>query len=51
MFEAILKLTAYGFRYFRDHWNVFDFVILTFSLVLMVVGSIWPLGIFTTATS
>lgn len=31
--EAYLKLRAYGSGYFRDGWNVFDFVIIVLSLV------------------
>lgn len=51
LLEAILKLIAFKRLYFRDQWNVFDFVILTFSLVLMGVGQFFKLGVFTTATS
>ena len=31
--EIILKLYAYGSSYFRDPWNVFDFLIVALSLV------------------
>jgi voltage-gated sodium channel len=30
--EAILKLTVYGSRYFKDKWNVFDFLVLVLSI-------------------
>lgn len=33
IFEAIIKLIAFGSRYFRDAWNVFDFVIVVGSLI------------------
>lgn len=49
--EAVVKLIAFGRRYFKDSWNVFDFIILTFSLILIVAGRLWTLGIFSTATS
>lgn len=31
--EAVVKLIAFGGRYFRDPWNVFDFVIVVGSLL------------------
>ena len=31
--EIALKLYAFGFRFFRSGWNVFDFIIVGFSLV------------------
>ena len=31
--EAALKLSAWRLRYFRDGWNVFDFVIVALSLI------------------
>jgi voltage-gated sodium channel len=31
--ELGLRLFAYGWRYFRDPWNVFDFVIVTIALL------------------
>lgn len=33
--EAVLKLTAMGARYFRDGWNVFDFLIVVLCLLPM----------------
>ena len=37
LFEAIFKLMAYGNRYFKDYWNIFDFVIVIGSLVFIVL--------------
>ena len=31
--EAILKITAYGFSYFKDRWNIFDFTIVVLCLI------------------
>ncbi|XP_048580456.1 voltage-dependent N-type calcium channel subunit alpha-1B isoform X2 [Nematostella vectensis] len=33
LFEAILKLIAFKLNYFRDYWNVFDFIIVVTTLV------------------
>ncbi|MDO4400602.1 MAG: ion transporter [Coriobacteriia bacterium] len=48
--EAWLKLHAYGWDYFRDGWNVFDFVIVATSLVILVldlltIGFAFPLQV------
>ncbi|EQD83536.1 voltage-gated sodium channel [Saccharopolyspora erythraea NRRL 2338] len=31
--ELVAKIYAYGWRFFRDHWNNFDFVIVSLSLL------------------
>ena len=31
--EAILKLLAYGGRYFKDPWNIFDLLIVLISII------------------
>jgi hypothetical protein len=41
--EAIMKLTAFGFTYFRSSWNVFDFIV--------VIGSIMDVLLTTMDTS
>jgi hypothetical protein len=33
--EAVLKLIAFGKNYFKDSWNVFDFVIVVGSLIFI----------------
>jgi hypothetical protein len=32
IFEFGIKIVGYGYRYFRDSWNTFDMVIITFSI-------------------
>ena len=34
--EAVVKMMAYGLRYFADKWNLFDFIIL-FSIRFQVL--------------
>jgi len=36
-FEAVIKLVAYGKRYFKDAWNTFDFIIVIVSIIFIVV--------------
>jgi len=31
--EALLKFIAFGFSYFRDSWNLFDFFVVCSSLI------------------
>lgn len=50
MLEAILKLTAYGWRYFRDLWNVFDFLIVIGSLIFIVLKYGFKVELLMTAT-
>ena len=33
LIEVLLKLYVYSFRFFKDGWNVFDFIIVSISLV------------------
>lgn len=33
--EAVLKIIAFGRNYFKDNWNVFDFVIVVGSLAFI----------------
>lgn len=33
--EAIIKLIAFGTDYFRDGWNIFDFVIVVGSIIFI----------------
>ncbi len=35
--EATLKLIGYGTTYFKNNWNVFDFVIILLSLAEIIV--------------
>ena len=36
--EAIIKLIAFGKRYFKDGWNVFDFIIVIGTFVGLIVS-------------
>lgn len=38
VFELIIKLLAFGKRYFKDPWNVFDLVIVVFTIVGIILG-------------
>ena len=50
MLEAIAKLIAFGWRYFRDYWNVFDFLIVIGSLVFIVLKYGFKVTLLMTAT-
>lgn len=39
--EAVLKIIAYGGRYFRDGWNIFDFIII---VLCCIPSSILPIS-------
>jgi len=49
--EAIIKLMAYYSRYFKDKWNVFDFIILLTSIVFIIMSRTLQFNSFTTAIS
>lgn len=36
--EAILKIIAYGFSYFKVGWNIFDFAIVLSSYITLIIG-------------
>ena len=50
MIEAIVKLIAFGKRYFHDYWNVFDFVIVLGSLVFIVLKYGFEINLLQSAT-
>ena len=37
--EAILKLLFFGTQYFYDGWNIFDFIYLVCSIILLIVST------------
>jgi voltage-gated sodium channel len=37
-FEAIFKLIAMGTTYFKDSWNVFDFIVVCGSLLIFSIS-------------
>ena len=49
--EAVIKLLAYHTRYFKDKWNMFDFIILLTSIVFIVMSQTLEFNSFTTAIS
>jgi uncharacterized protein YebE (UPF0316 family) len=46
--EAAIKLIAYGYRYFKESWNVFDFVILMISIIFIIAEMSADAGFGTT---
>jgi hypothetical protein len=38
--EAGFKLIAFGRRYFKEKWNIFDFLIVAASIIFVIVGYI-----------
>ena len=38
LIEALMKISAFGQRYFSDGWNIFDFVIVIGSMIGMIIG-------------
>ena len=50
MLEAIIKLTAHDKRYFKDNWNVFDFIIVVGSLVFISLANFTSIGIGNSAS-
>jgi hypothetical protein len=38
--EAVLKMISFGFSYFKTAWNIFDFFIVSTSLLDIVVSNI-----------
>lgn len=43
--EAILKLIAMHGNYFKDGWNIFDFTVVIFTIIALILKSIPGLGI------
>lgn len=41
--EAIIKIVGFGFRYFKDKWNIFDFLIVVFSAVGIILEQVLQL--------
>ena len=50
LLEAIVKLIAYGKRYFNDYWNVFDFTIVAGSLFFIVLKYGFKISLLSSAT-
>ena len=43
--EAIIKIVAYHCAYFKDSWNIFDFVVVVFTPIVIVISLFPDLGI------
>lgn len=48
--EAILKLIAMKMLYFKDPWNVFDFVVIVSTILVLVIAALTPFDIRSQAT-
>jgi urea transporter len=35
--EAILKIIAMGKKYFKDAWNVFDFIVVMVTFIVLII--------------
>jgi voltage-gated sodium channel len=46
--EALIKLAAFKWRYFRDSWNIFDLFIITISLCFIIVKELLNLNVGST---
>ncbi len=36
--EAVLKILAHGISYFKEGWNVFDFLIVIVSYITIIIA-------------
>ena len=43
--EFFIKIVAYGEKYFRENWNIFDMVIIILTLLGIVLGWISDLDL------
>jgi hypothetical protein len=39
--EAIIKIVAFGKRYFKDKWNIFDFIVVTGDFLFWIIGQVF----------
>ena len=46
--EAAIKLIAFGSRYFKDSWNVFDFFIVTSSVLFIILKELFQINLGST---
>jgi len=38
IFELVIKLIGFGWRYFRDPWNIFDIIIVIASVIGLILN-------------
>ena len=50
VFEAAVKLIAFGSQYFYDSWNVFDFFIASISVLFIAIKQLFHVDIGKTTT-
>ena len=50
LLEAIFKMISYGKRYFKDYWNVFDFIIVIGSLIYIILKYGFNVSLLSSAT-
>ena len=43
--EALIKIGAYGFQYFRSEWNCFDFFLVLIGFVDIVLDGVLPINL------
>ena len=43
--EAIIKIVAYKCAYFKDPWNIFDFVVVVVTPIVIIISLFPALGI------
>ena len=48
--EAIVKLIAFDVRYFKDSWNVFDFIIVLASIIVLIITNFFDIKILSSLT-
>ena len=44
MVEIVLKLIAFKLRFFKDKWNIFDFVIVVFPFIFGILIRMYDFG-------
>ena len=50
IFEAAFKLIAMKFLYFKDPWNVFDFVVIVATILVLILAAVSPINLSSQAT-
>ena len=38
LLESIIKIIGYGSRYFKDGWNIFDFIVMVTSFIGIIIS-------------
>lgn len=48
--EVLAKIASFGLRYFKDEWNVFDFIVSMGSIIGVFLNELTPLSISSSTT-